>query len=164
MRPWRLRRVMRMFPWEIMAAAVAVDEKERTAAEARKRVMAGSKFLFHGNSDEKKLHLIACNSTAIPRQHGGLGIDAIAIYFGFSCSFIWRLYNANSLVSSWFKAKYESPWKSSLPTASKTWKLICATAIKIKPVISFAVAPHAKFSMLWDLGAMAALLLRDQPI
>ncbi|XP_028549965.1 uncharacterized protein LOC114579465 [Dendrobium catenatum] len=78
-----------------------------------------SKFLFHGSTSVKKLHLIARKKTCLPIAVGGLGIpDIQSISFGFGCTFIWRLSISNSLIVDWFRYKHVSPWKPSSSKAS----------------------------------------------
>ncbi|XP_020681303.2 uncharacterized protein LOC110098734 [Dendrobium catenatum] len=50
-----------------------------------------SRFLFHSNIHEKKLHLIAWSKVTLPKCFGGLGIPSIeALYHGTFCSLISR--------------------------------------------------------------------------
>ncbi|XP_020693923.1 uncharacterized protein LOC110107843, partial [Dendrobium catenatum] len=110
-----------------------------------------SKFLLHGNIEDKKLHFIAWGCITKPKIYGGLCILSFdSLYFWVACSFIWRFFQLNSLVGSWFRAKYESPWKPPHPTASKFWKYIGSLALKIKPIIVQTVGQHCNFSFNWD--------------
>ncbi|KAI0496569.1 hypothetical protein KFK09_022889 [Dendrobium nobile] len=110
-----------------------------------------SKFLFHGEINGKKVHMIAWENTVIPKQNGGLGIVSIdACYYSYHCTFIWNLLTQDSLIYSWFKNKYYSPWKPPVAKASKFWKVICSTAYKIKNHFSFNINSTSKFSLCWD--------------
>ncbi|XP_020695252.2 uncharacterized protein LOC110108798 [Dendrobium catenatum] len=110
-----------------------------------------SRFLFHTNIMERKLHLIAWSKVTLPKQYGGLGLPSFeALYHGVFCSIIGRFYNSKNLLSHWYKAKFVSPWRPVSPGASNFWKKICATAILIKENISFSVSPDSEFSFLWD--------------
>ncbi|XP_028550446.1 uncharacterized protein LOC110098462 [Dendrobium catenatum] len=110
-----------------------------------------SRFLFHSNIHEKKLHLIAWAKVTLTKHYGGLGIPSIeALYHGVFCSFIGRFYNAHNYLCSWYKSKFISPWKNPPVTASKFWKKINATAAKIRGYITFTVSNDCNFSFLWD--------------
>ncbi|KAI0513575.1 hypothetical protein KFK09_009600 [Dendrobium nobile] len=110
-----------------------------------------SRFLFHTNILERKLHLIAWSKVTLPKQYGGLGLPSIeALYHGVFCSIIGRFYNSQNLLTHWYKAKFVSPWKPTSPGASNFWKKICATATLIKDNISFSVSLDSEFSFLWD--------------
>ncbi|PKU76817.1 Putative ribonuclease H protein [Dendrobium catenatum] len=110
-----------------------------------------SKFLFHNNLVERKLHLISWSKVNTPKDAGGLGIPSIdALYFGVFCSKIGRFYNNQNLLSCWYKAKHISPLKHLTFTASKTWRRITETFSKIKRLLQFSVSSHSKFSFLWD--------------
>ncbi|PKU80900.1 Putative ribonuclease H protein [Dendrobium catenatum] len=110
-----------------------------------------SKFMLHGNIEDRKLHLIAWHNISKPKSCGGLGILSFdAFYYAVICSFIWRWFNNPSLAISWLKAKYESPFKSSSISASKFWKGICDVASKIKTDITFSVGGNCNFSFNWD--------------
>ncbi|PKU66032.1 Putative ribonuclease H protein [Dendrobium catenatum] len=110
-----------------------------------------SKFLFHNNLVERKLHLISWSNVTLPKAKGGLGIPSIeALYFGISCSIICRFYNSKNLLSRWYKAKFISPWKPWPLSASNYWKKISTTAFKIQSEIQFFVSKFSEFSFLWD--------------
>ncbi|KAL0913715.1 hypothetical protein M5K25_017196 [Dendrobium thyrsiflorum] len=111
-----------------------------------------SRFLYHGSIEGKKLHLVAWHNTCLPTCYGGLGIpDIHSLYFGFGCSFIWRMYNTNSLVFDWLRRNYLSPWKPLPVKVSKFWKFIHQIAGKIKNYISFVVAADSShLSLFWD--------------
>ncbi|PKU79785.1 Putative ribonuclease H protein [Dendrobium catenatum] len=110
-----------------------------------------SKFLFHNNLVERKLHLISWSQVNIPKDAGGLGIPSIdALYFGVFCSIVGRFYNNQNLLTCWYKAKHISPLKHPTSTASKTWRRITETFSKIKRLLQFSVANHSTFSFLWD--------------
>ncbi|PKU73489.1 Putative ribonuclease H protein [Dendrobium catenatum] len=110
-----------------------------------------SKFLFHNNLVERKLHLIPWSKVTIPKDAGGLGIPSIeALYFGVFCSIIGRFYNNQNLLTCWYKAKHISPLKHPTSTASKTWHRIAETIFKIKRLLHFPVSNQSNFSFLWD--------------
>ncbi|XP_028555324.1 uncharacterized protein LOC110094857 [Dendrobium catenatum] len=110
-----------------------------------------SKFLLHGDTEAKKMHLIAWNSITKPKIHGGLGIHSFdALYFGTAASFIWKIYNVDNLVGKWFRANFLSPWKSAPPSSSNFWKMICTHALGFKHYFSFFIGPNSRFSFLWD--------------
>ncbi|PKU86553.1 Putative ribonuclease H protein [Dendrobium catenatum] len=110
-----------------------------------------SKFLFHNNLVERKLHLIPWSKVITPKAAGGLGIPSIdALYFGVFCSILGRFYNNPNLLSRWFKAKHISPLKHPTPTASKIWHRIIETFSEIKRLLLFPVSNHSNISFLWD--------------
>ncbi|PKU68127.1 Putative ribonuclease H protein [Dendrobium catenatum] len=110
-----------------------------------------SKFLFHNNLVERKLHLIPWSKVITPKAAGGLGIPSIdALYFGVFCSILGRFYNNPNLLSRWFKAKHISPLKHPTPTASKIWHRITETFSKIKRLLFFPVSNLSNISFLWD--------------
>ncbi|PKU83813.1 Putative ribonuclease H protein [Dendrobium catenatum] len=110
-----------------------------------------SKFLFHNNLVERKLHLIPWSKVIIPKIAGGLGIPSIdALYFGVFCSILGRFYNNPNLLSCWYKAKHISPLKHPPLSASKTWHRITETSLKIKRLLHFPVSNHSSISFLWD--------------
>ncbi|KAI0516632.1 hypothetical protein KFK09_009309 [Dendrobium nobile] len=110
-----------------------------------------SRFLFHGSTDLKKLHLIAWNKTCLPECFGGFGIPSIdSLYCAYAGSFIWRLYNQESMLAMWLRQNYQSPWKPH-SKASKYWKTICKTAVNIKDNVTFYVgSENCHLSMFWD--------------
>ncbi|KAL0926689.1 hypothetical protein M5K25_002933 [Dendrobium thyrsiflorum] len=86
-----------------------------------------------------------------PKGFGGLGIPSFdSLYFGVACSYIWRFFSQDSIMCTWLKAKYLSPWKSTPLYATKFWKFICFTAGKILNKLSLSVGINSNFSMLWD--------------
>ncbi|XP_028549533.1 uncharacterized protein LOC110108341 [Dendrobium catenatum] len=110
-----------------------------------------SKFLFHNNLLERKLHLISWSNVTIPKYAGGLGIPSFdALYFGVCCSIIGRFYNNQNLLCCWFQSKYIMPWKNPPSTTSKFWHKISATVYKIKEKLSFPVSKNCNCSFLWD--------------
>ncbi|KAL0928474.1 hypothetical protein M5K25_000358 [Dendrobium thyrsiflorum] len=110
-----------------------------------------SRFLFHGDTKDKKLHIIAWNSVTLPKSLGGLNIPSIdSLYLGVACSYIWRFLCNTSIWCAWLKAKYISPWKHPPLVATKYWKFICSTASKVISKLSFKVGSNCNFSMLWD--------------
>ncbi|PKU61258.1 Putative ribonuclease H protein [Dendrobium catenatum] len=111
-----------------------------------------SRFLYHGNTEGKKLHLIAWHKTCLPTSLGGLGIPNFhALAHGFGCSFIWRWYTTKSLVFDWFKFKYLSPWKPIPLKCPSFWKYIHSVASRIKNDLRFNVLSEGcNFSLFWD--------------
>ncbi|KAI0524788.1 hypothetical protein KFK09_004174 [Dendrobium nobile] len=65
-------------------------------------------------------------------------------------SFLFRMLNNNNLIGSWFREKFESPWKNPPPHASKFWKMLCTVAASILPSISLWVHKTCNLSFLWD--------------
>ncbi|KAI0515590.1 hypothetical protein KFK09_008255 [Dendrobium nobile] len=110
-----------------------------------------SKFLFHNNIVERKMHLISWDTVTLPRSKGGLGIPSIkALYFGVYCSIIGRIYNNKNLLTCWYIAKFTSPWKPYPLSASKFWKNISEAANRIMEVLNFSVSNFSEMSFLWD--------------
>ncbi|KAI0519196.1 hypothetical protein KFK09_006638 [Dendrobium nobile] len=125
-----------------------------------------SRFLFHGSSIEKKLHLISWKKTCLPTEFGGLGIpDIQSLSFGFTCSFIWRFYSHNSLTANWFRQKYSSPFKPSPLKASKFWGFTCTVAHKLKQSLKFVVTrDNCILDAVWDPwinGMASSELIQD---
>ncbi|XP_020696711.1 uncharacterized protein LOC110109848 [Dendrobium catenatum] len=110
-----------------------------------------ARFLYHGSTYVRKLHLIAWNNTSLPYCYGGLGIpDINSMYFGHACS-LWRFYTLDSPINSWFRSNFESPFKPVNTKASKFWKLISDTAIRVKHLLKFHVThSNCKLSMSWN--------------
>ncbi|KAL0907108.1 hypothetical protein M5K25_025651 [Dendrobium thyrsiflorum] len=109
-----------------------------------------SRFLYHANSSDRKLHLISWANTTLPKRYGGLNIPSIeALYHGVFSSIICRMYSNDSLLGLWLKGKYISPWKPPSNSASKFWKGICNTARLIKNNISFGISKDSKLPMFW---------------
>ncbi|XP_020679888.1 uncharacterized protein LOC110097698 [Dendrobium catenatum] len=110
-----------------------------------------SRFLFFGNSLEKKLHMVAWKWVARPKIKDGLGLASFeSIYHNMACSFIMRMYNNYSLIGSWYRAFYGSVWKSPPASASQFRKLFCRTADCISSVISLYVKQNSNLSFLWN--------------
>ncbi|XP_020693241.1 uncharacterized protein LOC110107335 [Dendrobium catenatum] len=110
-----------------------------------------SKFLFFGNINDKKLHLISWKSVVVPKCKGGLGLPSFdLLYHNMACSFIFRMFNHNNLIGAWFRRKYDSPWKSPPMFASKFWKLFCQVAFSMLPSVSLLVHNNCNLSFLWD--------------
>ncbi|PKU60948.1 Putative ribonuclease H protein [Dendrobium catenatum] len=110
-----------------------------------------AKFLFFGNINEKRLHLISWKSVAKPKQKGGLGLPTIEyLYHNMMCSFIFRMYNCDNMLGVWFKGKFCSPWKPPPTCASKFWKFCCLKAAEIKDFISLEVHCNSNLSFFWD--------------
>ncbi|XP_020680603.1 uncharacterized protein LOC110098203 [Dendrobium catenatum] len=111
-----------------------------------------ARFLYHGSIAEKKLHLISWKNTTMPYCLGGLGIpDIKSMYFGFASTFLWRFYLFNTPLNSWYKLKFDSPFKPISSKASPYWKLICSTAISIKNSLKFHVTDSEySLSLNWD--------------
>ncbi|XP_020691383.1 uncharacterized protein LOC110106006 [Dendrobium catenatum] len=111
-----------------------------------------SKFLYHGTSFGKKLHLISWKKTCLPTEMGGLGIpDIHSLSFGYSCSFIWRFYSSNSLPGDWFRLRNSSPLKPPTAKASKFWTFTCKTATRLKQNLKFVVTRYnCIMDSIWD--------------
>ncbi|KAI0507814.1 hypothetical protein KFK09_013942 [Dendrobium nobile] len=111
-----------------------------------------ARFLYHGSIAEKKLHLISWKKTTMPYCLGGLGIpDIKSMYFGFASTFLWRFYLFKTPLNSWYKLKFDSPFKPISSKASHYWKLICSTAHSIKNSLNFHVSDSdCSLSLIWD--------------
>ncbi|XP_020698290.2 uncharacterized protein LOC110110968 [Dendrobium catenatum] len=112
-----------------------------------------SRFLFHGDKEGKKLHLIAWKDTCLPTCFGGLGIpDLASLAHGFAGSFIWRFFNSSSLVFDWYRHRFTSPFKPAPHKCSKYWKFICGVANKLKGHLNITVNVDncSKISFYWD--------------
>ncbi|KAI0522770.1 hypothetical protein KFK09_005155 [Dendrobium nobile] len=110
-----------------------------------------SRFLYHGKINERKLHLISWNATAMPTRLGGIGIPSVdALIFANHCAFIWRFFTKDNWAMAWFRNKYISPWKPLISTTSKFWRKVHETAVTIKGNISFSPSRNCNLSMDWD--------------
>ncbi|PKU86369.1 Putative ribonuclease H protein [Dendrobium catenatum] len=110
-----------------------------------------AKFLYFGNIDSRKLHMVSWANTCKPKEKGGLGIPNFhAIRYAFDCSLILRLYQTRSPLSDWFFMIHCSSWKPHSPSSSAMWKSICLTATKAKPNFFFKVTDNSPISLLWD--------------
>ncbi|KAI0516656.1 hypothetical protein KFK09_009333 [Dendrobium nobile] len=109
-------------------------------------------FLYHGAISDKKLHLISWKNTTLPYCYGGLDIpDIKSMYFGFACSFLWRFFSVDSLLNSWYRSKFVSPFKPPSYSASPFWKHICSTASAIKSSLKLNVTSfNCSLSLYWD--------------
>ncbi|XP_020697800.1 uncharacterized protein LOC110110584 [Dendrobium catenatum] len=111
-----------------------------------------ARFLYHGSSTDKKLHLISWRKTTLPYCFGSLGIpDIKSMYFGFACTFMWRFYSINYPLNSWYKTKFDSPFNLLNTRASHYWKLICSTSATVKHSLNFNVTnTDCSLSLQWD--------------
>ncbi|XP_028554324.1 uncharacterized protein LOC114580555 [Dendrobium catenatum] len=110
-----------------------------------------SRFLYSGDANAKKLHLISWRNTYKPKVAGGLGVPSLnAIRFANSCSIISRMYNFPSLLANWFFHNYFSPWKPAGCLDSPMWKQICDTALKVKRNFAFKITVGSPISLMWD--------------
>ncbi|KAL0914872.1 hypothetical protein M5K25_015257 [Dendrobium thyrsiflorum] len=110
-----------------------------------------AKFLFFGNSEAKKLHLIAWKRTCKPKHLGGLGLPNLhSLYFAYTCSQIFRFYNFKSILSSYLNAIYGTPWTPTLHKESPYWKDVKKAASQISSNVLFYFNSHSKLAMLWD--------------
>ncbi|KAL0904888.1 hypothetical protein M5K25_027048 [Dendrobium thyrsiflorum] len=110
-----------------------------------------AKFLFFGDTEAKKLHLIAWKRTCKPRHLGGLGLPNLhSLSFAYTCSQIFRFYNSKSILSSYLNAIYGTPWTPSLHKESPYWKAVKKVASQISSNVLFYFNSHSKLAMLWD--------------
>ncbi|PKU78488.1 Putative ribonuclease H protein [Dendrobium catenatum] len=110
-----------------------------------------SRFLYSGDANAKKLHLISWRNTCKPKVAGGLGLPSLnAIRFANSCSIISRMYNFPSLLANWFFHNYSSPWKPAGCLDSPMWKQICDTALNVKRNFAFKINVGSPISLMWD--------------
>ncbi|KAL0924141.1 hypothetical protein M5K25_004949 [Dendrobium thyrsiflorum] len=110
-----------------------------------------SKFLYFGNMEAKKVHLISWANTTRPTNKGGLGIPSFeATRFAVNCGIIFRSYNLSTILSSWLFTKYTSPWRTSSKAATPFWKSICQTAGRIKENIQFHININSPIAIFWD--------------
>ncbi|PKU65218.1 Putative ribonuclease H protein [Dendrobium catenatum] len=97
-----------------------------------------AKFLFFGDPEAKKLHLITWKRTCKPKLNGGLGIpDLIGLQFATMSSLLFRFYNSKSILFNYLNAKYATPWTPALSRPSPLWNEIGKVALIIKPDICF---------------------------
>ncbi|KAL0928980.1 hypothetical protein M5K25_000919 [Dendrobium thyrsiflorum] len=109
-----------------------------------------SNFLYFGDLNAKKLHIVSWSNTCKPNLKGGLGLPSFqALRFSSNCSLILRLYNSASPLSSWCFTRYFSPWKNTLQS-SPMWLSICDTAIKAKANFIFQVKSDSPINLKWD--------------
>ncbi|KAI0496707.1 hypothetical protein KFK09_023031 [Dendrobium nobile] len=110
-----------------------------------------AKFLFFGDLNKKKLHLISWKKTCKPKEFGGIGLPSLqSLQFCFNCSLILRIYNEKSPLSSWLLHLHVSPWKDPLSKASKYWKNICRDANLAKAKFHFIVSVNSNAALFWD--------------
>ncbi|KAL0920981.1 hypothetical protein M5K25_008004 [Dendrobium thyrsiflorum] len=110
-----------------------------------------AKFLYFGDSNVRKLHLISWNNTCKSKILGGLGIPNLkALQFASCCSLIIRFYNSSSILFDYLNVKYGTPWTPVSNKASPLWNCMNMVAGKISPSILFAYTPNSKIFMLWD--------------
>ncbi|PKU84396.1 Putative ribonuclease H protein [Dendrobium catenatum] len=110
-----------------------------------------SRFTFYGKIKEKKLMTISWNKTCCPKIKGGLGIPSIeSLKHSYTCTTIWRFLNDNSLLFSWWRARFNSLWKPITCKYTHYWKILCAKAIEIKNCIIFSINASSNLSFYWD--------------
>ncbi|XP_020673441.1 uncharacterized protein LOC110093034 [Dendrobium catenatum] len=110
-----------------------------------------SRFLFSGDINVKKMHLISWVKTCKPRTKWGLGLPTFdALRFAFDCSLICRIYNYPSLLSHWLFNTYCSPWKLVTRDVSPMWKSITGTIFKAKNNFCFTTMANCNISLYWD--------------
>ncbi|KAL0914051.1 hypothetical protein M5K25_017550 [Dendrobium thyrsiflorum] len=113
----------------------------------------------------KSLHLISWGNTCKPVSKGGLGIASLqALKFAINCDIISRFYNLPSLLSTWLRARYFSPWRPCSNTDSALWKNICSTAFIAKHNFNFNIYADSPASIVWDhwcSGTQLTTMLRD---
>ncbi|PKU76150.1 Putative ribonuclease H protein [Dendrobium catenatum] len=106
----------------------------KTCLKRLSRICA--KFLFFGDLEAKKLHLIAWKNTCKPKMNGGLGIpDLLGLQFANLCSLIFRIHDTKTPLSSFLMAKYGSLWQPPLSLASPLWKETGEVVSKISSTI-----------------------------
>lgn len=106
----------------------------KTCLKILSRICA--EFLFFGDLEARKLHLIAWNHTCKPKKNGGLGIpNLMGLQFANTCSLIFRFYNAKSPLFAFLNAKYGLPWNLNQSISSPLWKEIGKVATQILPSI-----------------------------
>ncbi|KAL0929184.1 hypothetical protein M5K25_001128 [Dendrobium thyrsiflorum] len=86
-------------------------------------------YWIRGSIIPKGCHKIINRLCSRPERFGGLSIP---------------------FIDSLYHGKYTFPWKPPNSYASKTWKLICNTALLIKNKISFGISKDSNLSMYWD--------------
>ncbi|KAL0917505.1 hypothetical protein M5K25_012570 [Dendrobium thyrsiflorum] len=111
-----------------------------------------SAFIFFGDlTATRKLKMVSWDKVCKPKSHGGLGIPSMsAIQFAYSCSVISRMYNGYSLLSSWLKHHYVSPWRPANSLASTFWKNLCRAAVDARKSYTFTITPSSTLSFFWD--------------
>ncbi|PKU78543.1 Putative ribonuclease H protein [Dendrobium catenatum] len=110
-----------------------------------------SRFTFFGNIKDRKLATISWSKTCCPKIFGGLGIPSISsLQHSYACSAIWRFLNADSLLISWWRAKYNSFWKPKANNNSYYWNYLCTKANEIKDCITFTIHASSNLSFFWD--------------
>ncbi|KAL0922790.1 hypothetical protein M5K25_006808 [Dendrobium thyrsiflorum] len=86
-----------------------------------------------------------------PKIQGGLGIYSVAaIQLAYNCSVIFRMYNGNSLLATWLKQFYISPWKPAPPNSSIFWRELCKAAANARNSFYFSLTPSSSISFFWD--------------
>ncbi|KAL0904099.1 hypothetical protein M5K25_026171 [Dendrobium thyrsiflorum] len=110
-----------------------------------------AKFLYFGDTNGKKLHLVSWNNTSRPKILGGLGIPNLkALQFASCCSLIIRFYNSNSLLFDYLNEKYGTPWTPVRNNTSALWNWMIKVAHSIAPNLKFAYTPNSRIALLWD--------------
>ncbi|PKU77133.1 Putative ribonuclease H protein [Dendrobium catenatum] len=110
-----------------------------------------SKFLYHGDTNSKRMHLMSWSSTTKPFSKGGLGIASLHVLkSAFNCRIILRMYNNKNPLSSRLKSRHTSPWKPCNSFSSGFWKSVYSTAILFKRNFYFQIAPDSPIDCYWD--------------
>ncbi|XP_028549721.1 uncharacterized protein LOC114579423 [Dendrobium catenatum] len=110
-----------------------------------------ARFTYFGSITQNKLFTVSWKNTCCPKQYGGLGIPSIdSLCHNYACSVIWRFLNTNSLLFSWWRAKYYSLWNYTSANNAQYWDLLCKKASCIKNCISFSVFPSSSLFVIWD--------------
>ncbi|KAI0515490.1 hypothetical protein KFK09_008154 [Dendrobium nobile] len=110
-----------------------------------------SRFLYYGDINKRKLHMISWKETCKPKIYGGLGIPSIeALYFACGCTVVWRFYNSKSYLFSWWKEKYGSFWNTKITKSSFYWKALCDVAKSLQHSLNFKIILNSNLSFFWD--------------
>ncbi|KAI0493618.1 hypothetical protein KFK09_023737 [Dendrobium nobile] len=110
-----------------------------------------SRFLYYGDINKRKLHMISWKETCKPKIYGGLGIPSIeSLYFACGCTVVWRFYNSKSYLFSWWKEKYGSFWNTKISKCSIYWKALCEVAKSLQHSLNFKIIPNSNLSFFWD--------------
>ncbi|PKU73637.1 Putative ribonuclease H protein [Dendrobium catenatum] len=115
-----------------------------------------SRFLFYGDIQKRKMHLISWKDTCKPKIYGGLGIPSIeALYYACGCNVIWRFYSSKSYIFCWWKEKYGSLWNTQITKCSSYWKNLCDVAKSLLHSLNFKINPSSNLSFYWDPWCLA---------
>ncbi|PKU84127.1 Putative ribonuclease H protein [Dendrobium catenatum] len=110
-----------------------------------------SRFLFYGDIQKRKIHLISWKDTCKPKIYGGLGIPYIeSLYFACGCTVIWRFYSSKSFLFCWWKEKYGSLWNTQITKCYSYWKNLCDVAKNLLYSLNFKIIPSSNLSFYWD--------------